>query len=95
MKSCHMRTSALIVLDPDGRFPECVNPERVDLESLTAEDVEIVRRLVTRHVEYTGSERGAEVLRRWDDYVPKFVKVFPRDLKLALDARLQAGSGDG
>jgi glutamate synthase domain-containing protein 2/glutamate synthase domain-containing protein 1/glutamate synthase domain-containing protein 3 len=83
------------VLDRDGSFPERVNPERVDLESLNAEDVEGVRSLVERHLEYTGSARAADVLRHWDDHVPKFVKVFPRDLKLALDARLAAGSGDG
>jgi len=35
------------------------------------------------------------VLRKWNTYAPKFVKVFPRDLKLALEARLVARTGDG
>ncbi|MCX5738289.1 MAG: glutamate synthase subunit alpha, partial [Proteobacteria bacterium] len=83
------------VLDPDGSFPTRVNAERVDLERLSAEDEEILQRLVRRHYEYTRSERADEVLRKWNSYAPKFVKVFPKDLKLALDARINAGTGNG
>jgi glutamate synthase domain-containing protein 3 len=83
------------VLDLDGRFATRVNPERVDLEPLDEEAERIIQRLVRRHHEYTRSERADTVLRKWNSYAPKFVKVFPRDLKLALDARLHAGSGDG
>jgi len=82
-------------IEPEGDFAERVNPERVDLEPLTAEDEEIIQRLVRRHFEYTRSERAQEVLRKWNTYAPKFVKVFPRDLKLALEARLDAHTGDG
>jgi glutamate synthase (ferredoxin) len=83
------------VLDVDGSFPGRVNLERVDLEQLTDEDQEIIQRMVRRHFEYTRSERAEEVLRKWNGYAPKFVKVFPRDLKLALEARLRARTGDG
>jgi glutamate synthase domain-containing protein 2/glutamate synthase domain-containing protein 1/glutamate synthase domain-containing protein 3 len=83
------------VLDLDGSFPEHVNPERVDLEPLTPEDEQTVQRLVRRHFEYTRSRRAEDVLRKWNTYAPKFVKVYPRDLKLALEARLQAHTGDG
>jgi glutamate synthase domain-containing protein 3 len=83
------------VLDLDGSFPSRVNGERVDLEPLTEEDEAIVQRLVRRHFEYTRSERAEEVLRKWNSYAPKFVRVFPKDLKLALEARLNARTGDG
>jgi glutamate synthase domain-containing protein 3 len=83
------------VLDLDGGFPDRVNAERVDLERLTDEDEEIVQRMVRRHFQYTRSKRAEDVLRKWNTYAPKFVKVFPRDLKLALDSRLQARTGDG
>ena len=83
------------VLDLDGRFPSRVNHSRVELQSLTAEDETIIQRLVRRHFQYTRSERADEVLRKWNTFAPKFVKVFPKDLKLALDARLEAHSGDG
>jgi glutamate synthase domain-containing protein 2/glutamate synthase domain-containing protein 1/glutamate synthase domain-containing protein 3 len=83
------------VLDLDGTFPSRVNPERVDLEPLAAQDEEIIQRLVRRHFEYTRSERAEEVLRKWNDFAPRFIKVFPRDLKLALEARIHARTGDG
>ena len=83
------------VLDLDGRFPSRVNHSRVELQSLTAEDEAIIQRLVRRHFQYTRSERADEVLRKWNTFAPKFVKVFPKDLKLALDARLEAHTGDG
>jgi glutamate synthase (ferredoxin) len=83
------------VLDQDGDFVERVNPERVDLEPLDAADEVEIQRMVRRHFEYTRSERAQEVLRKWNTFAPRFVKVFPRDLKLALDARLDARTGDG
>jgi glutamate synthase domain-containing protein 2/glutamate synthase domain-containing protein 1/glutamate synthase domain-containing protein 3 len=83
------------VLDLDGEFPGRVNPERVDLEPLDADDEVAIQRLLRRHLEYTRSERAQQVLRKWNTYAPRFVKVFPRDLKLALEARLSAHTGDG
>jgi glutamate synthase (ferredoxin) len=83
------------VLDLDGSFPEHCNPERIFLEPLTQEDEQTVQRMVRQHLEYTRSKRAEEVLRKWNTFAPKFVKVFPKDLKMALDARLQAGTGDG
>ena len=83
------------VLDEDGSFPSRVNPETVDLDPLTAEDLEIVQRMVRRHFQYTRSKKADEVLRKWDTYAPRFVKVFPRDYKRALTDRIAAGSGNG
>jgi glutamate synthase domain-containing protein 2/glutamate synthase domain-containing protein 3 len=83
------------VLDLDGDFADCVNGERVDLETLTGEDEKLIQRMIRRHHEYTHSKRADEVLRKWNDYAPRFVKVFPRDLKLAIESRLAARTGDG
>jgi glutamate synthase domain-containing protein 2/glutamate synthase domain-containing protein 1/glutamate synthase domain-containing protein 3 len=83
------------VLDLDGDFPSLVNLERVDLETLDGEDERVVQRLVRRHFQYTRSQRAEEVLRKWQTHGPRFVKVFPKDLKLALEARLAAKAGDG
>ena len=83
------------VLDEDGSFPDRVNHERVLLEPLAEEDEERVQRLVRRHFQYTRSKRADNVLRKWQSFAPKFVKVFPKDLKLALSDRLSAHTGDG
>jgi glutamate synthase domain-containing protein 2/glutamate synthase domain-containing protein 3 len=83
------------VLDEDGSFASHVNPETIDLDPPTAEDLENVQRFVRRHFQYTRSRRADEVLRKWDTYAPRFVKVFPKDYKRALTDRLAAESGNG
>jgi len=83
------------VLDVDGDFAERVNPARVDLERLQPEDLDVVKQMIRKHSAYTQSERAREVLDKWEDCAPQFVKVHPRDLKLALASRLQEKSGDG
>jgi glutamate synthase domain-containing protein 2/glutamate synthase domain-containing protein 3 len=83
------------VLDEDGGFAGRVNPETIDLVPLEPADVEIVQRLIRNHFKYTRSTKADEILRKWDAYAPKFVKVFPRDYKRALADRLAAESGNG
>jgi glutamate synthase domain-containing protein 3 len=83
------------ILDEDGSFPSRVNAGRIELRELTTEDEELIQRMVRRHFQYTRSKRADDVLRKWNSYAPKFVKVFPTDLKMALDARLEAHTGDG
>jgi len=83
------------VFDETGDFASHVNPAMVDLEEITAEDEETILRLVRRHFQYTRSTKADDVLRKWNDYAAKFVKVFPRDYKRALSERIKAGSGNG
>jgi glutamate synthase (ferredoxin) len=75
------------VLDERGEFPGRVNAQMVDLEKVTdpAEITEL-RHLVERHLEHTSSSRARQVLDAWDDLLPKFVKVIPRDYKRMLGA---------
>ncbi|MGF1457470.1 MAG: glutamate synthase large subunit [Leptolyngbyaceae cyanobacterium] len=73
------------VLDEAGDFATRCNTEMVDLEPLEApEDVREVREMVEAHVKYTGSQKGDRVLTDWENLVPKFVKVMPRDYKRVL-----------
>jgi glutamate synthase (ferredoxin) len=83
------------VLDEDGDFASRVNPERIDLDPISPEDEDTIQRLLRRHFQYTRSSRADEVLRKWNTFAPKFVKVFPKDLKVALTSRLEARTGDG
>ena len=78
------------VLDEKGDFAErrC-NHAGVDLEPVPAEDVEPLRALIERHVEYTGSPRGQWALENWEQMLPKFVKVFPHEYKRVLKAARQ------
>ena len=71
----------------------------VDLLPLSdADDIAEVRELIDRHVEYTDSSLGREILSDWDVSAQRFVKVFPRDYRRvieAVDRAQQAGlTGD-
>ena len=66
------------VLDEDGTFPTRCNKDMVDLEPV-ASDAELLRSMIENHVKYTGSALGARILARWDEMLPKFVKIVPRD----------------
>jgi len=59
-------------------------------------DAERLRILVERHQLHTGSAVAADLLADWDNALPKFVKVMPRDYRRALEAleaeRLEAAS---
>src|SRR5690349_10723348 len=73
------------VLDLEGEFRKRCNPAMVDLEPLAeAEDEATLKRLIENHRKYTGSKRAGEILEKWAQYRPKFVKVFPKEYRRAL-----------
>ena len=72
------------VWDADGSFPTRVNKEMVDLDPLDGQDCDYLKGTIKRHVDYTGSTRGREILDRWDIEKSRFVKVMPTDYKRAL-----------
>jgi glutamate synthase (ferredoxin) len=81
------------VLDSGGTFARRCNREMVDLEPLEqVDDQELVRLLIMKHVQYTGSELGARVLAEWASSVRRFVKVMPRDYKRVLQAEARAAA---
>jgi glutamate synthase (ferredoxin) len=87
------------VLDEAGNFASRCNMELVGLEKLTdADEIEMVWKLIQRHQTYTKSERAAKILAGWEGYVPKFVKVLPKDyarvLKALKKVESQGLSGD-
>ncbi|HSW49508.1 MAG TPA: hypothetical protein VLH09_05000, partial [Bryobacteraceae bacterium] len=50
------------------------------------DDVQTLQSLVFRHLRVTSSPRAKDVLERWDEMLPKFVKVFPHEFKRVLGA---------
>jgi len=47
-------------------------------------DEAIARRLIERHLRFTGSAQAKRILERWSEYRAKFVKVFPNEYRRAL-----------
>jgi len=87
------------ILDNNGTFHTNCNLDMVDLERLTdANEIAEVKAMIERHAAATGSTRAAEVLAAWNETVPKFVKVLPKDYKrvlMAMDRVIASGlSGD-
>ena len=78
------------VLDEQGKFPPLVNREMVELETPDAIELDTIRDMIRRHVDYTGSVRGQYVLDNWDRLTAMFVKVMPIDYKRALAELRQA-----
>jgi glutamate synthase (NADPH) large chain len=79
------------VHDLDGAFARRCNHELVELESLeTDDDVEFVRSMLRRHVQYTNSGRAVRLLADWLEERARFVKVIPRDYKRVLLAEATA-----
>jgi len=74
------------VWDESGLFASTrCNRSGVDLELVSdPEDVALVKSLIQRHLEFTGSPRAARLLAGWDTQLPKFIKVFPQEYKRAL-----------
>ena len=74
------------VLDEKGDFPVLCNQSMVDLDPLQDTDLEELRDMIKRHIEYTDSERAKDILSRLSSLKDKFVKVMPKDYKRMLEA---------
>ena len=81
------------VFDERGDFTEArCNLESVDLEPIVETqlagggfaEAELVKSLVTRHLELTGSPRAAWILENWAEALSRFIKVFPHEHKRVL-----------
>jgi glutamate synthase (ferredoxin) len=74
------------VLDEKKDFARSCNKQQVALETLQdAREIEEIRQMIHRHAQYTRSQRAFKVLALWEEMVPKFVKVMPRDYQRMLE----------
>jgi glutamate synthase (ferredoxin) len=74
------------VYDPDGELETNLNRQLVAPYEPTVGQLESLRRIVARHVEATGSTKGAAILVEWDTTSSAFKRVAP----VAEVARLEA-----
>ena len=80
------------VYDPQETLLAKTNLATVEFEPVEGADADELKALVERHVELTGSERGARLLKDWAATCANVRKVMPVDYRRAL-AEL-AGEGD-
>ena len=70
------------VLDEHHELYLRLNKQMVDMEAVTERhDGEELRTLIEHHVRETGSPLGKRVLDHFQEYLPKFKKIIPRDYK--------------
>lgn len=73
------------VYDPDGRFDSRCNLSMIDLDFMEEKaDIDELRGMLERHVEYTGSKKARDILENWDSCLASFVKVFPTEYRRVL-----------
>ena len=83
-----MSGGVAFVYDEDGDFHTCFNPGLADLEHVTDHnDVGTLRSMLEEHLRHTGSNPARRILDRWDESLPRFKKIMPRDYQRVLEER--------
>jgi len=73
------------VYDPENKFVNGLcNTETIEFEEISEKVGAELKAIIEKHVLYTDSERGAELLANWDRSLNNFVKVMPTEYKKAL-----------
>lgn len=87
--------TAYVLAESREAFAASCNQEMVLLEALDDErEAAEVKRLLEKHVAYTGSRHAQRLLDQWEQTKAKFVKVIPKDYKqivLTMEELLQSG----
>ena len=74
-----MTNGVAFVYDASGRFEHRYNPELVAIERIIEpEDSQLLRQLIFRHLEKTGSDRARGILDGWSESLLHFWKIEPR-----------------
>jgi len=73
------------VYDPENRFVNGLcNTETIEFEKILKKDANDLKALIEKHVKYTNSNRGSELLADWETSLSHFVRVMPTEYKRAL-----------
>ena len=75
------------IYDTAQQFGGMCNKEMVSLETVTEEDIPLLRSMIERHYQYTESTVARFVLSDWETQLQHFVKVYPTDYKKAMEQR--------
>lgn len=74
------------VYDPDNTFIKRCNLEMVLLERVEeADEIAELHAMISRHTQHTDSNAGRAILDSWDEALPRFARVIPKDYKRMLE----------
>ena len=78
------------VNDAEDDFAISFNSGMADLELVTdPEDIATLRGMIEDHLSYTDSAPAQRILENWEETLPKFKKIMPRDYRRVLEERKQ------
>ncbi|MCC3358145.1 glutamate synthase large subunit [Bacillus sp. REN16] len=76
---------AYVLVREAGRFNKLCNKELVIIESLQdREEMNFIKGQIKQHYQYTKSTIAAEILKKWDYFASRFVRVIPKEYKRVL-----------
>ena len=61
------------------------NNEMIEFENPSAQDLDLVKKLIENHFTYTSSKIAEKILNNWKKESSNFVKIMPTEYKLALE----------
>ena len=68
------------VLDEYSDLYRKLNKEMVSIDKITSKyDVLELKEMIKEHAAYTNSEKGKKILEHFEEYLPKFKKIIPKD----------------
>ena len=74
------------VLDLDGDFEYFCNKGMVELSRIRDyDDQDFIIEMLKKHIHYTDSPVARDIINRWYEYLPRFVRVLPLEYKRALN----------
>ena len=84
------------VLDEAGDFVgKRLNREMVKIYPLVEcddDEILMIKDMISKHVGYTGSKRGEQIIRNWENFSNLFLKILPEDYERVLIALKKAES---
>ncbi|THE13143.1 glutamate synthase large subunit [Bacillus timonensis] len=81
---------AYVLVGEAEEFKQRCNQELVLIESLQNQDeMNFIKGQVKQHSQYTKSTKAVEILKKWDSYASRFVRVIPKEYKRILEKSSQ------
>jgi len=80
------------VYDTQQEFSSLCNHEMVDLDPVAKDDIALLKDLIQKHFNTTGSSVAKFILADFDNQLKQFIKVFPRDYKKVLQTKKESVS---
>ena len=74
------------VLDENRDLYKKLNKELILVSEVTEKaDIEKLKSMITKHIQATNSEKAKRILADFEQYLPKFKKIIPRDYKTIVE----------